>query len=431
MRLAILLILTGCSYSPQSGSLAGDASDPDSLPVTCTTVGELACDGRARRECGPDLQWGEPEVCGFTCIAGACVDASNVADADVAGCSAAAPRLAPTTGSVIVTAPNGQTKLVCSDGCDGELMEILATKVAGSPGLGWFCLSSIELPSGVSLGLPTSGGPREAIAFVVNGAVVIDGTINFDGRAATQGAGGKGAPGADDGGGPASDGGGSGLVGRGSGGGQGGLVTGSANNFAAGGGGGGGFETPGGGGGGGQSPMGGTSMGGQGGIGFGDPDLDPLVGGSGGGGGGDGSCGTACGWPGGGGGGALQISSRVSISIGGQIRARGGDGFGFAANPNGAGGAGGGGAGGAFLLEAPSISTTGTIVVDGGNGGPSSAGAGGTGASGAAVATAGSTATGTSQGGAGGGGASGRVRIRAAAPSCAAVSPAAACTTQP
>jgi hypothetical protein len=380
VRLATVLVFAGCSYSPQAGSIGSDATtEPDGLPATCTNVGEFACDGRARRECGPDLQWGEPEVCGFTCIAGACIDASNVAAEDVASCSMSAPRLAPTSGSVTVTAPGGQTKLVCSDGCDGASpTEILATKVAGDPGLGWFCLSSISLPSGVVLDLPTSGGPREAIAFVVNGAVVIDGTVDVSGRAATQGAGGEGSPGASDGGGPAPDGGGIGSVGLGNGGGQGGNVTGSTSNFAAGGGGGGGFGTSG----------------------------------------------------GGGGGGALQISSRVSISIGGQLRARGGDGFGFSTTPNGAGGAGGGGAGGAFLIEAPGISITGGVVVDGGNGGPSSAGAGGTGATGSASPTTGAIATGNSQGGAGGGGAAGRVRIRAAAPSCAAVSPAVACTTQ-
>jgi hypothetical protein len=368
----------------------------------------------------------EPEICDFTCVAGTCVEPSNVQAVDVASCAASAPRLAPTSGTVTVTAPGGQTKITCSDGCGDALDEILATKIAGTPGLAWFCLASIDLPSGVTIGVPGSGGPREAIAFVVDGAVSIAGAVTFDGTSAIQSAPGEGAPGADDGGGNAADGGGLGDPGDGDGGGAGGNVTGSANNFAAGGGGGGGFGSSGGDGGGGQSPSGGTATGGTGGNSFAEADLDPLVGGSGGGGGGDGSCGSACGWPGGGGGGALQISSRVSITMTGQLLARGGDGFGFSGN---AGGAGGGGAGGAFLLEAPSISVAGTIVVDGGTGGPSGAGAGGVGARGATAPVPGATAIGTTQGGSGGGGAGGRVRIRAASPSCSNVSPVAACTT--
>jgi hypothetical protein len=427
--------LVGCSFDGDL-RLDGppaivDGAQLDGLPGSCQTEGEFACDGRNRLECGPDHQWlPDPVVCDFTCVGGACVDASNVAAPDVATCGPTAPRLAPTAGSVTITAPSGMIRLTCSDGCGDGLDEIPATRIAGSPGLGWFCLRSLDLPAGVSMGIPASGGPAEAIAFVVDGAVTIAGNVGLDGGNATGGGTGEGAPGADDGGGAAADFGGQGNPGPGACGGSGGASTGSTNDYAAGGGGGGGHAQLGGGGGGGRSPGGGTAVGGPGGSPCGEPALEPLRGGGGGGGGGDGSCGTACGWPGGGGGGAIQISSRVSIAIGGTARARGGDGHGVASGGGSQGGAGGGGGGGAILLEAPVISVTGSIVVDGGNGGSSGAGSGGAGASGATGPSSGATADGNSEGGAGGGGAGGRVRIRAAAPTCSIdVSPAAACST--
>lgn len=422
-RALLLVAVAGCSFSPSVGQQPSDDAPTDTVPATCEDQGDHVCDGRSRLECGPDHQWlPEAVVCDFTCVGGACIDASNVPASEVAACDDTAPPLAPTTGSVTLTAPGGQIKLTCSDGCGDGRDEILATKLAGSPGLGWFCLRSLDLPAGVTMGIPTSGGPAEAIAFVVDGAISIAGNIGVDGKPATMGAAGEGAPGAGDGGGPAADNGGTGNLGAGSGGGLGGNVAGGVNNFAAGGGGGGGHGVDGGPGGGGQSPMGTTTTGGAGGPMF--DGLSPLIGGGGGGGGGDGSCGGACGWPGGGGGGAIQLSSRASIAISGQLRARGGDGFGLAGN---AGGAGGGGAGGTFVLEAPTITLAGTVTVDGGNGGPSGGGNGGAGATGASSPTPGATGNANSEGGAGGGGAGGRVSVRAAAASCGTVSPQAAC----
>lgn len=427
-RLAVLVVTAGCGFNVVAGETPPrvDASI-DGVPATCQTAGDHACDGRARLECGPDGEWlPDPEICAFACAAGECAGASNVPTTDVATCDATAPRLAPTSGALTLTAPAGQIKVTCSAGCGDGLTEVTATRIAGAPGLGWFCLRALELPASVKLTIPASGGPAEAIAFVVDGPVTIDGVIDVSGKPATMGAAGEGAPGAGDGGGPAGDNGDPGHPGAGPGGGSGGAVTGGVNDFAAGGGGGGGFATSAAAGGGGRSPNGGTAAGGAGGPAAGGPDLALLIGGGGGGGGGDGSCGAACGWAGGGGGGAIQISSRASISIGGELRARGGDGYGIAGS---GGGAGGGGAGGAFLLEAPAIAVNGTIVVDGGDGG-AAGGAGGAGASGANTAAPGATATGNRQGGAGGGGAGGRVRIRAVTPSCgAAVSPAASCTT--
>ena len=91
--------------------------------------------------------------------------------------------------------------------------------------------------------------------------------------------------------------------------------------------------------------------------------LVPLYGGCGGG-AGSGIYSTKAGY-GAGGGGAIQISSNLSITVGGVIWAPGGGGGGSPLS----GGGGGGGSGGAVLLEAPVISVTGIIAANGGGGG--------------------------------------------------------------
>jgi len=425
-RLTVLAITASCGFQISTASEPPSDAVVDGLPATCLRAGDTACDGRQRRTCGPDRAWlPTPEVCDFTCAAGACVEASNVASSDIAACGSSAPRLAPTTGTVTITAPAGTVKAICSAGCGDGISEIVATSIGGAPGLAWFCLRSLEIPNGVTIRLPATGGPRAAIAFVVDDHASIAGAIELPGGNASATTAGEGAPGADDGGGPAADGGGTGPSGRGPGGGVGGMADGNPGDYAAGGGGGGGYATIGAGGGSGLTGSG-LGTGGAGGAAFGNTSVTPLLGGSGGGAGADGSCGAACGWPGGGGGGALQISSRRSITIAGKLSANGGDGYGLAGN---GGGAGGGGAGGSFLFEAPTISLAGPIVVDGGNGGPSGAGAGGAGARGASAPSPGASATGNGQGGSGGGGAGGRVHVRAEAPSCGNVSPVSSCST--
>lgn len=97
------------------------------------------------------------------------------------------------------------------------------------------------------------------------------------------------------------------------------------------------------------------------------PDA-PLVGGSSGGNGGFSAA------AGGGGGGALQISSRVSISIDAATINAGGGGGAFG---GGRGGGGGAGAGGEILLEAPQIMIVGTLAANGGGGGGGGTGGGG------------------------------------------------------
>jgi hypothetical protein len=429
---------SGCGF--QVAGATGDAAPPndvaidapiDVLSASCTP-GEHACDGRARVTCGADEQWdfAHAEPCDFTCAAGACVLASNVPADAVAACTGTAPRLAPVAGATVTLSASGGTHLECEPDCgDAGVTRIAAAgSVAGTPGLAYFCLSSIALPSGVTLGRPASGGPEAAIAFVVDGNVEIAGDIDFNGGAGVAsttvgGGAGLGAPGGFNGAG-LSDG--AGKPGSGPCPGQGGENKGSSSHWIGGGGGGGGGASMGGGGGAGRCTSGDHNAAGRSGGGMcGTEALSPLVGGSGGGSGGDGTVNVQQGWAGGGGGGALQISSRTRIAVTGALRAAGGAGYGNSALDGG----GGGGAGGALLLEAPALALTGALVVDGGKGGTGGAGAGGLGATGASGPATGASQTANGQSGSGGGGAGGRIRLNSIGATCPpTASPAASCT---
>jgi hypothetical protein len=431
MRWVLFAFASACSFSTHPAQLTnGDGgtdaaidAPPDGLPATCAP-NDTACDGRVRKVCGSDGHWDATldTTCDFTCSAGACVVASNVAIDDVAGCGSDAPALAPPAGATVTLSAAGGDHIECAPDCGNGVTRI--DRVAAGGGLAWFCLASIDLPGDVTLGVPATGGPAEAIAFVVDGAVNIAGQIDFDGGTATRAtSGGVGAPGAFDGADLTSS---DNADGAGPCKGKGGHHDGSSDHWIGGGGGGGGNLTSGGGGGGGQCKnTDHTTTGGEASTAAcATPELIPLVGGSGGGAGGDATINVQQGWAGGGGGGALQISSRVSISITGAIHARGGDGYGEMSVDGG----GGGGAGGAILLEAPSLSLPGMLIVDGGNGGSSGAGPGGAGASGANAAAIGASFLQAGQGGSGGGGGAGAIRLNAANATCGSnVSPAASC----
>ena len=437
-RWLLALALAGCGFRPAARTSDGGARDtastadtgPDGLPATCTP-GATACVGRVVRTCGANGAWDptQDQTCEFTCAAGACVAASNIPGANIAGCDSTAPRLAPAAGAtVLLTAANG-VHLSCSPDCGDPgvtSIEPVATlqQPNGAPDLDWFCLSELDLPAGVKLGLPATGGPSQAIALVVDGTATIDGEISFDGLAATSAVpGGAGAPGGYDGADLSSS---AGSPGKGPCGGAGGGHDGSSDHWVGGGGAGAGYATGGAGGGTGRcSNNGHTGTGARAGGSCGSPALSPLVGGSGGGGGGDATTNVQKGWAGGGGGGALQIAARLGISIAGTVHARGGAGYGEASIDGG----GGGGAGGAILLEAPTIAVSGTVVVDGGNGGSSGAGAGGKGATSTSAPGTGATFANPGQGGSGGGGAGGRIRLEAVGATCTpAESPAASCS---
>ncbi len=436
MRLFTLLVLGACSFSARTAQQsAGDApmSDTaiDGLPATCTPS-ETACEGRVVKTCGADGMWdpAQDKVCDFTCSAGACVVASNVAIADVAMCGSNAPVLAPPSGATVTMATDGTTHLECTPDCGGGVTRIDRTNVITTvqPNVAWFCLSRLSLDAGVTMTADPASPATSALVFIVDGPVAIAGTLAADGASATNAVpGAKGGPGGfagadltssskSDGHGPCP--------------GKGGDHDGPniGDHWIGGGGGGGGNATAGANGGTGKcvngdhtgNPRGASNMA------CSMPTLIPLVGGSGGGAGGDATVNVQQGWAGGGGGGAIEIASRVSITVTGTLAARGGAGYG----ENSVDGGGGGGAGGSLLLEAPSLSLGGMLVVDGGAGGSAGAGAGGAGASGASPAGTGTSFAANGQGGSGGGGGAGRIRINATSATCpATVSPAGSCTS--
>lgn len=423
-------VLAGCGFHVTGSSPAGDAridSPVDGLSSTCTP-GQHTCNGRIRETCGADERWdpAQAETCDFTCAADACVVASNIPIASIAACGSTAPRLAPAPGAKLSLSATGGAHLDCLPNCGDPAVtriDAVATLTTTTPSLAYFCLSEMIVPGGVVLDRPVSGGPAAAIAFVVDGNVTIDGTLDFDGGAATAAVtGGRGAPGGFDGSDLST---GDGTVGHGPCPGQGGQNSGSSNHWIGGGGGGGGGRTGGGRGGNGRCSSGDHSANArEPGTACGSDLLIPLVGGSGGGSGGDGTINVQQGWAGGGGGGALQISSRTRITIAGAIRAAGGVGFGSSQLDGG----GGGGAGGAILLEAPAIGITGAVIVDGGDGGTSGAGVGGKGATAGQGPTNGASFSANGQGGSGGGGSGGRIRLNTVAAACpAGASPAASC----
>ncbi|MBA2321535.1 MAG: hypothetical protein H0V89_10300 [Deltaproteobacteria bacterium] len=180
------------------------------------------------------------------------------------------------------------------------------------------------------------------------------------------------------------------------------------------------------------------TAGGAGGAAISDPDLDPLTAGCR---GGHTQKSITIGSPAGGGGGAIQIVSRVSITLSGDgiIDASGGGGMACSYNiTTDLCGGGGGGSGGAILLEAPQVVANGAAVVISTKGGSGAAAGnrlatsaagqdGGTGATAAPGGTNGSLAAGgaggtattqpvagtnsTSANGGGGGGGTGELRV--------------------
>ena len=419
---------------------------PDAHPdaSNCTT-GQKECAGRNLRSCGADAQWDPSQdiVCDFTCAAegsaGAeCVSASDITTQEIAVCgSGSVPvDLDPGSNGVITYGNNNGAQLTCSPSCNSTGSATINPfyKTTDTPGIAWFCLSSVNLQPGAKLVVATVGVPQNALGFVVDTTATIEGTIELDGFDAAPNVAGTGGPGGYSSGqqtnGPGSTGGGP----TGGQGGQQGYDNCSLcnNNYIGGGGGGGGNLGSGAMGGSGENPDGQVGTGGAGGPSAGA--TLALVGGGGGGGAADAESGGGFGWPGGGGGGAFQISARASISMTGSISAHGGAGYGDGSGDSSVNGGGGGGGGGTIVLEAPNILLDPAAVfdVDGGSGGSAGAGSGGAGESGSNGPQPGtSAAVNANLGGAGGGGGGGRIVIHSAAasPTCkGAISPLNACT---
>ena len=241
-----------------------------------------------------------------------------------------------------------------STGADGAFSPT-ASQTILVPDSGVFNFTTVNIPAGVTITYTRNALNNKPVTILASGDVTIAGTINIDGRNGnSNGFGGSGGPGGFTGGagGYGFDQSFNGTSGEGPGGGGGGLGSASVNPGS---GGGGGFGTNGAAG---VSQISGNA--GQAGQRFGTVTIIPLIGGSGGGGGA--SVNNSRGGAGGGGGGGILIASSGSITISGNISARGGNGaIGNAG--------GGGGSGGAIRLIANTVSGGGNLNTAGASGG--------------------------------------------------------------
>jgi hypothetical protein len=244
-----------------------------------------------------------------------------------------------------------------STGADGAFSPSVSQTIV-VPDSGVFNYTTVTIPSGVTITYARNTN-NKPVTILASGDVLISGSINIEGKTGlANGAGGSGGPGGFNGGagGYGFDQSFSGIPGDGPGGAGGGI--GGASINPPGYGGGGGYSTVGGAGFGGT---GGTNSG-QGGARYGAVTVLPLIGGSGGGGGA--ASANTRGSAGGGGGGAMLIASSGTITINGQILARGGNGDLQSCSS----GPGGGGSGGAVRFVANTVKGSGTIFVSGGPG---------------------------------------------------------------
>ena len=296
--------------------------------VSCSTQVLNTCDAQGMSH---------PTTCAFGCDASGprCFDMLP-SNTGMAACLDASS----TDGDV--TIPDGATidtdKGTVTD-ANGDPITMFSQTIAAPPdGVEVRCFHGGNIAVG---DVTVVGAP--ALAIAANGAVTINGKLSVD-------------PSAPDVGGPGI------LDSAGCTGGKGTAV----GSFDAGGGGGGGFGGAGGAGGLGSS----TATGGTAGAASGNPELVPLRGGCSG-----GQVGNTVLAPNAAG--ALQIVSRVSITISGGVSASGGGGYseqngGFVYT-------GGGGSGGGILLEAPAVTVgaQGYIVANGGGGGGTTPGSSG------------------------------------------------------
>ena len=231
-----------------------------------------------------------------------------------------------------------------STGADGAFSPTADTGLA-FPASGILNLTTLNIPSGVTVNVgpnPTNG----PAVILVQGDAVIDGVINIGGA---DGEGVGSAPAGFAGGLPLD------LVG-GTGQGPGGSAGGAAN-----------FASGGNGGSYGSLGSAGTSNSDARGPAYGSNSMQPLLGGSGG--GGTGISGQSRGYRGGGGGGAILIAVSGTLTLNGEIMAKGGDGEPAVReliSTTGGPGAGGGSGGGVRLI-ATNFTGSGTINVSGGN----------------------------------------------------------------
>jgi len=232
-----------------------------------------------------------------------------------------------------------------STGADGAFSPIADTGLA-FPANGILNLTTLNIPAGVTVNVGPNPANGPAV-ILVQGDAVIDGVIDISGA---DGEGVGSAPAGFAGGLPLDDVGGTGQGPGGSGGGSVSLVSGGN---------GGSYGSLGS-----AAPL--NNSGNRGPV-YGSNSMQPLLGGSGG--GGTGISGSSRGYRGGGGGGAILIAVSGTLTLNGEIMAKGGDGepaVREAISTTGGPGAGGGSGGGVRLI-ATNFAGSGAINVVGGN----------------------------------------------------------------
>jgi len=395
--------VAACQFrtNPGTGPLEAGIDAPLPLPDAgpCLDISATCANADTLRACNGSGSQPVDTTCNWGCLA-----------IGSAHCGVLVP-----TGSAVDTADLDATGLKDIDlqgtvnGNDGSISGSLRGMGSGViAGIDYHLVNGVAVFRVASLHVVAATILRgdHPIAFVSDGDITIDSTIDLQGACTGGVAGPGGHVGAAHGGTAAGNGG--GRAGAGS------------HDMCTGGGGGG---DAGSGGSGGNATI--ASTAGHGGAPFGDDLITVLEGGGGGGGGGGGMGGF-----GGGGGGALQLVSNGTITVG----------LNAAINAGGCGGqpgndcGGGGGAGGAILIEGRIVAVLGILAVNGGGGGGGDSGShagsngqpsrdqasggaasngqsGGDGGSGAAAAISDGAPGGIELNGGGGAGAIGRIRI--------------------
>lgn len=373
VRTGALAALGACSFSP--GALPSSSIDAAADGAqACDPQGPDSCkDPQTLQACRPDGTGYTELACEAGCIATpsahclGIVPSNGIPVAALTDGDAALDTEA--TGSLEIDADTGlvmagaTTVRAAGTGYDAS-SKIAFSVIAqtDAPSIGVFSFGALRVAAGTVI----RARGTNAVAFVAQGAIAIDGLVDVTGGAEAcsltladlaQCAG----PGGMQGGGPN-------MAASGPGGG--GLGSGGPSGFAESGGGGGGHGSDGASGGAGTTNN--TTVGSPGPM-FGSAGLSPLIGGGGGGGGGDEPQQSTLGATGGGGGGAIQIVSATSIALGGATSCGINAGGGGAGVSHASSGGGGGGAGGGILLEAPAIMLAVACVLAANGGGGSGA----------------------------------------------------------
>ena len=165
----------------------------DTMPLT----GTLCDDGSGCTDpdmCNAGVCMGTP-MCEFVCD-GSCVLPSNVTVADLLACDSSAPALTPPGGSTI-TVSDGMISCTDCDGMGTTSIPVLNTIVqgGGDPDISVFCLSAMSISGGLTVNFTGTN----AVAFIVDGTVIINGTLDGSGGDADVSTGGAGGPGGYDG----------------------------------------------------------------------------------------------------------------------------------------------------------------------------------------------------------------------------------------